>query len=696
MADDPWAAFPVVQSAQQSDAIPTMTIKPEGGDPWAAFPKAQQAQPSMAKDIASGGNRGLIEGFGSLLGMPADVVHLIDKGSMAALTYGMEKMGRITPETGQAVRDRVGYPPELDEQLRSDAINKHLLRGANALGINTDQPQTTPGQYAETIGSFVPGALSMGEASVPGMLKAAGKYAAIPGATSETAGQATKGTAAEPYARAAGAIAPAAIGMGVSLATRRMTPMAKSMRGASDQQWQDAQQLVDDSRDASGTPRITTTEAIQKITGGATRAGDLQRVTEQSPAGGAIMKPFMAQRPAQTEALGRSAMREIAPQPGLPYEIPERVQGAASGVLSDADKARSAATKPLYQAAAADDVPVAEMNNFLGKIDTMIAQDKTGLVSPQLQSFRNSLIDRTTGEPITDIQNLDTARKYFRDQIAQPAIAQDAIPKQIGARMQGLVSDLRDMMTQASPNFAGAKQLHQDISQNVVNPLQRSPTGQLADTSAFEKQAQILFNANPLPGSERAIALAVRQIAAKDPVAAQQMTRMYLEKLFNEATQNNMTGPNQFGGAKFAAVAMGNSQQARNAQAAITALPNGQMRWAAFNKAIDIFKAMGERHPAGSLTSFNQQLQKGLEGLGAMKDAAAAVASPGKWLGMASDIYKKYAFEKNTAALAQAMVSGDVKDLRRVVGGSPNSVLPQAALIALLVKEGTQAGQPQQ
>jgi hypothetical protein len=236
-----------------------------------------------------------------------------------------------------------------------------------------------------------------------------------------------------------------------------------------------------------------------------------------------------------------------------------------------------------------------------------------------------------------------------------------------------------------------AKQLHQDITRNTVEPLLQSPTGQLSAAETFPKQAQILFNTNPLPGSERAVGTAVRQIASKDPEAAQQMVRMYLEKTFNEATQNNMSGPNQFGGAKFAATVAGNSQQAKNLEAIITALPNGATRWAAFKKAQDIFEAMGTRQPVGSQTAFNQQFLESLKGTGNLVDLASTAASPTKLAGLASDVYGKYAFGKNTKALAQAMVSGDVKDLIRVAGANPNSVKSQAALMGYLAREGAQS-----
>lgn len=65
------------------------------------------------------------------------------------------------------------------------------------------QPKTTAGEYAKAVGEFVPAAL----AGKGGMVKRLVTQAAIPAVVSETAGQVTKGTKYEPYARFAGALA---------------------------------------------------------------------------------------------------------------------------------------------------------------------------------------------------------------------------------------------------------------------------------------------------------------------------------------------------------------------------------------------------------------------------------------------------------------------------------------------------------
>ena len=126
------------------------------------------------------------------------------------------------------------------------------------------------------------------------------------------------------------------------------------------------------------------------------------------------------------------------------------------------------------------------MEGFLQKLDNMIGADKTGLTSAPLVDMRNALTEReavpataTTPAqpraPITDIENLDNARKYFRDLPAQPAYVQKALPKFVGSRVTSLAKELGSIMETHSPEFAQGKQLYRDITGNTFNPRRGPP-----------------------------------------------------------------------------------------------------------------------------------------------------------------------------------------------------------------------------
>jgi hypothetical protein len=656
---------------------------------------------------------GLVKGAGAVLGMPSDVWHMLDRGYQYALTKGAEKMGLLTPEQGETLRQPM---PGEEYGAGSDAINRHLMNVAKSAGADTSEPTTRAGEATEGVASFLPGSVAMGAESLGQIPRALVRYGLVPGAASEAAGQATKGTALEPYARVAGAIAPEGLMQVGSAIGRAASPMKGLLGTATDQDLTEAQRLLDESR-AAGAP-LTSAEAVQQATGNGTRATDLQRVVEQSPKGAAIMRPFMAERPAQTEALGRSTFDQIAPAAD-PYEVAPRIQNAADQTVQAANTARTQAVDPFYKAAATDRVPAQDMEDFLSKIDTMIAKDKTGILTPELSDLRNRLTETpavpatpaqriptktptgatiwsttpgtpgTPRVPVTDIENLDTARKYFRDRLEMPQWSQDATTKAAQSQMTGLLGDLRQKMIGASPGFAAGKSLYQDITENQFNPLTRSPTGQLAVANTYPKQAAVLFNPNPLPGSEVGVGKAVRDVAQTDPDAAAQLVRMHLERTFNEATQNNLPGANQFGAPKFAAVIAGNSQQAKNLEAAVTALPDGATKWAALQKGLRIMEGMGTRQPVGSQTAFNAMIQQELKGGTPVGEILSNAASPGRWTSLVNRAYQDFRYGRNTQELARIFTEGNIDDLKAISRAPGTKTFQaQAAMIGLLARQG--------
>jgi hypothetical protein len=128
--------------------------------------------------------------------------------------------------------------------------------------------------------------------------------------------------------------------------------------------------------------------------------------------------------------------------------------------------------------------------------------------------------------------------------------------------------------------------------------------------------------------------------------------------VFNSATKNLQGGANQYGGAKFAVRIAGDPQQRANLKAAVEALPNGQVRWAGFENLLDILEATGTRQTKGSLTSFNSQELKAMEG-GGLTALAATAASPGKWWTFANDKYKSWSLGHNLDQLARIITNPD-------------------------------------
>ncbi|WP_131113087.1 hypothetical protein [Lichenihabitans psoromatis] len=167
-------------------------------------------------------------------------------------------------------------------------------------------------------------------------------------------------------------------------------------------------------------------------------------------------------------------------------------------------------------------------------------------------------------------------------------------------------------------------------------------------------------------------------------------TGQRIRQIFNEATQTNMGGPNQWGGAKFNAVVRGNSQQADNLKSAVEAL-QGPGTWANFQKTLDVFEAMGRRQAPGSMTEPNRQIAKELQKGTPVGEIAATIASPSKMMGKAQELYDNWRYGKNTAELAAALTRPDAaKVFAKIAHMGPSSTQARNMASAYLLNTAAQ------
>lgn len=159
---------------------------------------------STVEDVAKSAGSGLVKGGVGLVALPGTVEQL---GRMG-VNYAGEKMTG-NPQTVSPETVLPGYAGT--KKAVEDNITGPLYR-----------PKTTAGEYASTIAEFAPGMLFPAGAGA-GLAARAGINVVAPAVASETAGQLTKGTAAEPYARVAGGLAG---GMLPAMAGRAVSPGA--------------------------------------------------------------------------------------------------------------------------------------------------------------------------------------------------------------------------------------------------------------------------------------------------------------------------------------------------------------------------------------------------------------------------------------------------------------------------------------
>lgn len=172
--------------------------------------RGQQGQsPGVASDVVASGASGIARGAADLVGLPGTVADLVNSGGRWALRSGYELATGAAPssEGGAVERFFAGPSQEVEQMLLGgNVLSGERFRDAASTitgGATDYQPYTTAGEYARTIGEFLPGGAAFGGATAANLAR----YTLAPALGSETAGQLTEGTSLEPYARIAGALA---------------------------------------------------------------------------------------------------------------------------------------------------------------------------------------------------------------------------------------------------------------------------------------------------------------------------------------------------------------------------------------------------------------------------------------------------------------------------------------------------------
>lgn len=166
------------------------------------------------------------------------------------------------------------------------------------------------------------------------------------------------------------------------------------------------------------------------------------------------------------------------------------------------------------------------------------------------------------------------------------------------------------------------------LAREGMTRVEASPLGRIAEQPHVKNAIGALFPSNPLANSQEEIRSAVQALARNNPGAARETVRIYLETIFNEATQEVRGVARQYGGAGFASAVRGNGQQRHNLEAAIRALPDGETLWTGLDRMMTSLEATGYRPQKGSDTAFNQAIQARLrEGTGTVGQAITDVMS---------------------------------------------------------------------
>lgn len=692
MPDGVVVSFPDTMSA---DEIRTLIKSkyPDADREGSALSEDDRASP--LPDALIEGGKAIIDESTKKQSWGMDIARSLGTGVRQGIEGGIGGFGdanRITGDLAGWAAGKLGASEDTQETIRGVARNlsptamlpstEDVQRVTTPVVGEHYQPQTMTGEYARTIGAFAPAA-----ALGPGRMATKVASAIIPAIASETAGQITKGSAAEPYARAAAALlagAPIAFFGSVGANGATAETIAKAVKGATPSQLDDAERLFMEAKSA-GAP-ITRFEAIQQVTKGGTRAGDVQRVVE----GQGGMRDFFAKRPGQVETTARSQLDAISPQAPSPSTIGPSLGSAAEELVNDARGVINRVTKPFYDRAASQPLPAADFAKV--KAAPGWAEASTAIRSdPQLARYVDKLPDNSVGF-------LNEVQKYLKtqaDNAAGPINAQKNMQRAAGYGADA--GAVRDAAETASPAFKQAVTMQADLRKQYLDPLLEGPLGKIASSDTTTKQAiEALFPRNPLPNSAAEIGRTVKALAIKRPSVARQLVRAHVESVFNQTTRDLQGGANQWGGAGFRATLVGNKQQAENLEAAIRALPKGDDVWTGFSRYLDILEAQGQRQRPGSQTSFNTEMLDELK-TGNKIVTGAAVASGGglSWPRKALETVERWQLGRNVEQIGVLVTDPRARDLfRNLATSKGNQVRNLAVSLTLLGGAGAQSTPP--
>ena len=272
--------FPTAQP-QSADAQP---VSPTGRRPITDYSTGEIAADG-AKSFGVGVGRFGIQSAGFL----GDLREALASGAQHAADY---LAPGSAPDVGTNVSDYLASYP-----LLRGPTSSQLQSAVESYTGPFYQPKTIVGDYAQTAGEFVPGALLMPEGSLAAN---ALRYGLLPALSSETAGQLTKGTAAEPWARAAGGI------LGAAANTWRALPRARSAPAVAESELTPAEELaarrraqLEVNKAAGADFERNTEEKLKEL-----KLEYAAQITVETPSGVRTRLDFVARDPITGEIIG--------------------------------------------------------------------------------------------------------------------------------------------------------------------------------------------------------------------------------------------------------------------------------------------------------------------------------------------------------------------------------------------------------
>jgi len=351
-------------------------------------PQPELTPAQKLTDIARGGARGAAKGLIGLAALPS-----MAQEGIASL---MESMGARRPTYGLRTMPTYEQLTGLVEQIP----------GAEA--VTQYQPQTVPGEYAETIGEFAaPGGVFARTAKAAGVGLGVG---ATGGAVQEAQEQAgASAVQALPLTIAT------SLAAGYALGPSRVQKYAKEiMKGVPDEQIALAKAVEAKAQDIG--INLTAPELIEnKILQG------VGQIVYGSKEGGDIMYNYIKQRPQQINKVAEELLDEIIERPESVRQLYKNIGVTADKAIKTAEQTRRIkAENAGYIVSNVSKIDEAQVQNVLNQIDETIKTfPRNNPNIKKLEALKTRLTkDVDKNIPETNINKLSSAMREFRESIA--------------------------------------------------------------------------------------------------------------------------------------------------------------------------------------------------------------------------------------------------------------------------------------
>jgi hypothetical protein len=409
----------------------------------AVTPQATFDRPSVAADVAKSGGIGVVKGGLGLLGSLGDLTDLGAKGIEKASNFVSDRLGVDRYQ-------RPAAPSILQNIPTAGSLQK------NVEGVTGEfyQPKTTAGEYAQTAGEFLPGVIGGPE----GIASRLATRVAAPAVASETAGQLTQGTAAEPYARIAGAllspVATSAAARGVASLQSPIAGMSRASAGHLIAGVEADGPAAVQARLAALGPDATMADAGPALLGKAQGA-----VLNSDEARAEIVNTLTNRNTATNQRIMGDVNRALGPA-----EDPQTVTNAIR-------EHRSTVDAQNYGRALGPSAPPVDTSSVLTRLGPMIGQSE-GMERRALQNVRDMLMTENNGAlvPQSNAINLHKIKGEL-DNVIQYDAPGLGVPAAAVQRSQGALQQIRGELNAALegqvPGYAEANRASAALAQRA-------------------------------------------------------------------------------------------------------------------------------------------------------------------------------------------------------------------------------------